>query len=34
MAESRVIFLSGGQPISMRMADLLPAGFTPADLKG
>jgi cytidine deaminase len=34
MAESRVIFLSGGQPVSMGMADLLPAGFTPADLKG
>ena len=33
-AESSVIFLSQGQPVSMRMADLLPAGFTRADLKG
>jgi cytidine deaminase len=34
MAESRVIFLSQGQPISMGMTELLPAGFTPASLDG
>lgn len=33
-ADSRVIFLSQGQPVSMRMAVLLPAGFGQADLKG
>lgn len=34
MAESTVIFLSAGQPTSMRMANLLPSGFQKSDLKG
>ena len=32
MAESRVIFLSQGELVSMGMSELLPAGFAPADL--
>jgi cytidine deaminase len=34
MADSRVIFLSQGELVSMGMSELLPAGFALADLNG